>query len=234
MAKTSPVRRRTLAVALAASAFGVGTLASPALAQQAEHPHGGENHAGGNHGDGNHGEGPGGGHPPAGHVSVPGGQQGRPNGMPGNARGPEFRGPEVRGPEARGPERRGPEHWDGDRRGPAPGFRGGPAFEHGRAWDGGWRRESRYDWQGWREVHRDRFRMGYYAPPIPRYRYSRIGIGFFLGPVFFGERYWIGDPWAYRLPPAYGPYRWVRYFNDALLVDVTNGRVVDVIYGIFW
>jgi hypothetical protein len=36
------------------------------------------------------------------------------------------------------------------------------------------------------------------------------------------------------LPPAYGPYRWVRYYNDALLVDIYTGRVVDTVYDIFW
>ena len=41
-------------------------------------------------------------------------------------------------------------------------------------------------------------------------------------------------PYAYRLPEAYGPYRWVRYYNDALLVDIRDGRVVDVVNDIFW
>ena len=46
--------------------------------------------------------------------------------------------------------------------------------------------------------------------------------------------YWIGDPYSYRLPEAYGPYRWVRYYNDALLVDLRSGFVVDTVYGIFY
>ena len=52
--------------------------------------------------------------------------------------------------------------------------------------------------------------------------------------TFFGSRYWISDPWRYRLPPVYGPYRWVRYYDDALLVDIYSGEVVDVIYDFFW
>ncbi|WP_342449817.1 RcnB family protein [Sphingomonas jejuensis] len=36
------------------------------------------------------------------------------------------------------------------------------------------------------------------------------------------------------MPPAYGSYRWVRYYDDALLVDVRSGYVVDVIYDFFW
>jgi Ni/Co efflux regulator RcnB len=55
-----------------------------------------------------------------------------------------------------------------------------------------------------------------------------------IAPVLFAQSYWIADPWAYRLPDPYGPYRWVRYYDDALLVDVYTGQVVDVIYDIFW
>jgi hypothetical protein len=28
--------------------------------------------------------------------------------------------------------------------------------------------------------------------------------------------------------------RWIRYYNDALLVDVYTGEVVDAIRGFFW
>ena len=52
--------------------------------------------------------------------------------------------------------------------------------------------------------------------------------------MLFSSNYWINDPFYYRLPPAYGPYRWVRYYNDALLVDIYTGQVVDVEYDIFW
>lgn len=55
-----------------------------------------------------------------------------------------------------------------------------------------------------------------------------------LSAPLFVEDYWIDDPWTYRLPEVYGPYRWVRYYNDALLVDVDSGEVIDVIHDIFW
>ena len=48
------------------------------------------------------------------------------------------------------------------------------------------------------------------------------------------QSYWIDDPYDYRLPEAYGEYRWVRYYNDALLVDIYTGEVVDVVYDIFY
>ena len=55
-----------------------------------------------------------------------------------------------------------------------------------------------------------------------------------LSNMLFAQDYLIDDPYAYRLPEVYGPYRWVRYYNDAVLVDIYSGQVVDVIYDIFW
>ncbi len=104
---------------------------------------------------------------------------------------------------------------------------------NGGNWNRGWRNDNRYDWQGYRNQHREIFRGGSYRAPYG-YRYRRYGIGVAIAPVFFAQQYWIGDPGYYRLPPAYGPYRWVRYYNDALLVDIYSGVVVDSIPGFFW
>ena len=52
--------------------------------------------------------------------------------------------------------------------------------------------------------------------------------------AFFGQNYWIGDPGYYRLPPASGPYRWVRYYDDVLLVNIYTGEVVDEIHDFYW
>ncbi len=103
-------------------------------------------------------------------------------------------------------------------------------------WDNnGWRRDQRYNWQSWRNSHRSIFRLPSYRAPYGWSRgYSRFSIGIYLNSILFGSSYWIDDPWSYRLPPAYGPLRWVRYYNDALLVDVRDGYVVDVIYDVFW
>lgn len=104
-----------------------------------------------------------------------------------------------------------------------------------RAWNrDGWRRDNRYNWYGWRNSHRSVFSLGFYSAPWRGYSYSRFSIGVVIGAPFYAERYWIADPWAYRLPPAWGPYRWVRYYDDALLVDIYTGEVVDAIYDIFW
>ena len=36
------------------------------------------------------------------------------------------------------------------------------------------------------------------------------------------------------IPPVEWPLQWVHYYNDALLVDVTTGEVVDVIPNFFF
>jgi Ni/Co efflux regulator RcnB len=122
-----------------------------------------------------------------------------------------------------------------------PGWNDGrPGWNNGRPgwgdsrWRNEWRQDRRYDWRGWRDSHRDFFRGPRYYSPIPNYRYSRLNIGLYLGAPFFAQQYWISDPWAYRLPPAEPPYRWVRYYDDVVLIDTYTGQVVDVIYDFFW
>lgn len=105
---------------------------------------------------------------------------------------------------------------------------------HHRQWNRDWRRDNRYDWRNYRARHRHIYRVGRYYAPYRNYSYRRIGIGFSLGSLFYSSRYWISDPWYYRLPEVYGPYRWIRYYDDALLVNIYSGEVVDVIYDFFW
>lgn len=103
------------------------------------------------------------------------------------------------------------------------------------AWNRDWRRDGRYDWNSRRQYNRNAFHLPrYYAPRGWNYGYRRLNIGFTLTASLFGNNYWIEDPYYYGLPEAYGPYRWVRYYNDALLVDIYSGQVVDTVYDIFW
>lgn len=102
-----------------------------------------------------------------------------------------------------------------------------------RRWSSHWRSDRRYDWRRHRDHNRSIFRIGRYYDPY-RYGYRRFSIGFSLWPNYYQSNYWIDDPWMYRLPPAYGPYRWVRYYDDALLVNIYSGQVVDVIHSFFW
>ena len=102
-----------------------------------------------------------------------------------------------------------------------------------RRWDPGrWRNDNRYDWRDWRNSHRDLFSRHYRAPR--GYHYRSVYAGFFLEPFFYSSSYWLNDPFDYRLPPVPWPLQWVHYYNDALLVDVTTGEVVDVIPNFFF
>lgn len=103
-----------------------------------------------------------------------------------------------------------------------------------RNWSRDWRRDDRYDWQRYRYSNRYLFQAErYYAPYGWDYGYRRFSIGYTLSTLLFDQQYWIDDPYSYRLPPVYGPYRWVRYYDDVLLVDLRSGRVVDKIYDFF-
>src|SRR3546814_3054388 len=73
----------------------------------------------------------------------------------------------------------------------------------------------------------------YYAPRGLHNSYSRYSVGIYLNDLLFARNYWIDDPYYYRLPPAYGSMRWIRSYDDALLVDTRDGYVVDVIYDFF-
>jgi len=97
-----------------------------------------------------------------------------------------------------------------------------------------WRNDHRYDWQSWRYRNRSLFRLSPYYSPFRNHRYSRFSIGLFLQPSYYSQRYWLSDPWQYRLPYAPPGTQWVRYYNDVLLVDTWSGEVIDVIYDFFW
>ena len=104
---------------------------------------------------------------------------------------------------------------------------------HYERWSNEWRYNRIYDWRDHRSRHRSLFRLGRYYDPFG-WSYRRWSTGAFLYPSYYGSGFWLDDPWAYRLPPAYGPYRWVRYWNDALLVNVHTGQVIDVVRNFFW
>lgn len=101
-------------------------------------------------------------------------------------------------------------------------------------WNRGWRNDNRYNWSSWRNQNRGRFHLSPYYSPYRNWRYQRFSVGLILDSLFYNQRYWIGDPWEYRLPPAPYGTQWVRYYDDVLLVDIYTGEVVDVIYDFFW
>lgn len=179
----------------------------------------------------------------------------RPDGPRPDGPGPDGRGPDGPPPRAdfrgqRDDDRRGPApgaDWRRDDRGPRGGFDRPPPPRDREAWRGdgrrsddrgvwnrGWRNDQRYDWNRYRALNRGAYQLPrYYAPRGWGYGYRRFPVGGSLSAVLFNRAYWIEDPYTYRLPEAYGPYRWVRYYDDALLVDLRSGVVVDSAYGIF-
>jgi hypothetical protein len=143
--------------------------------------------------------------------------------------------------EARRDDRRG--DWDRDRNGRGGDWSGrdgrndryGDRRDHRRGgWNRSWRNDSRYDWQRYRYSNRNLFRSGAYYSPYRNYRYNRLSIGIVLDSLFFSNRYWLNDPYQYRLPHAPYGTQWVRYYNDVVLVDVYTGEVIDVIHDFFW
>ena len=99
-------------------------------------------------------------------------------------------------------------------------------------WDRSWRNDNRYDWRRYRDHHRSRFHLGFYIDPFG-WGYEPFSIGWRLWPSYYGNQYWI-DPGMYELPYPPPGAVWVRYWNDALLVDTYTGTVIDVIPGFFW
>ena len=125
-------------------------------------------------------------------------------------------------------------HRDAHRSGYRKGHRDDWRSGNHRRWNNDWRRDNRYNWSGYRNQHRNVFSVGRYYSPYRNFSYSRLSIGLFLDRGFYGNRYWVNDPWQYRLPAVYGPYKWVRYYDDVILVDIYSGEVVDVIHKFFW
>jgi hypothetical protein len=102
-----------------------------------------------------------------------------------------------------------------------------------RHWRADWRSDRRYDWRTHRERNRWIFNLGNYRDPFG-WTYRRFDVGRRLWPEHYSARYWLDDPWQYRLPPAYPGTRWIRYHGDTILVDTWTGEVIDVVYGVFW
>jgi Ni/Co efflux regulator RcnB len=51
---------------------------------------------------------------------------------------------------------------------------------------------------------------------------------------FFVSDFWITDFGVYGLMAPWDGYEWVRYGDDALLIDVETGEVIRVEYDIFY
>ena len=88
--------------------------------------------------------------------------------------------------------------------------------------DGNWGRD---DWRQYRNQNRDLYR-GYGWRSDNRYQTFRPGIR--IGVGYYTPRYYINDYARYHLPNPGWNQRWVRHYNDVLLIDIRSGYVIDV------
>lgn len=96
------------------------------------------------------------------------------------------------------------------------------------------RRDGHYgrdDWRQYRHHNRDIYR-GYGWRSDNRYQTFRPGIR--IGVGYYAPRYYINDYGRYRLPNPGWNQRWVRHYNDVLLIDTRRGIVIDVIRNFYW
>jgi len=65
------------------------------------------------------------------------------------------------------------------------------------------------------------------------WHYRTWRVGMILPPLFIASEYYYDDyaPLGLQAPPP--GYRWVRYGDDLLLVNLRTGSVEDVVYGVF-
>lgn len=120
----------------------------------------------------------------------------------------------------------------------------------GRGWDGrSWNDNRDNQWRGGdhrqdrprydprtypRQWHSPQRYRGYNYRAPPGFYVRHWGFGDFLPRAWWTPDYRLDSWWDYGLPiPPIG-YEWVRVGDDALLVDIYTGRVVQVAYDIFW
>jgi Ni/Co efflux regulator RcnB len=92
-------------------------------------------------------------------------------------------------------------------------------------------RYGRDDWRRYRQSNRALYSRGSWNAP---FRYNSFRPGVRIGAPYYSQRYWINDPYRYHLPRPLGYQRWVRHYNDVLLIDTRRGYVVDVLRGFYF
>lgn len=93
------------------------------------------------------------------------------------------------------------------------------------------RQEYREDWQDYRRDHRNAFRGAKFNAP---FKYRSFNTGARLTASYYSPRFYVNNYSSYRLKaPGYNQ-RYVRHYNDLLLVNVRSGTVVKVYRGFYW
>ncbi len=149
------------------------------------------------------------------HACQDQGQQTRPGGRPPNTSGNPNRGNPNGPPMPQGGRPQGP---------------AGPTYNYGSSANRHTFDRNAYQRNG---SAARRYHYGTYVRPSGWY-YRRWTYGQALPAMFWGRNYWISS-WANfgLMAPPFG-YQWVRYGDDAILVDASTGQILQVQYGVFY
>jgi Ni/Co efflux regulator RcnB len=101
-------------------------------------------------------------------------------------------------------------------------------------WNRNWHNDRRYDWRGHRSRYQNYYRAAPYYAPYGYSNRSNFSIGVSIGQPYYQPNYYVSNPSYYRLPEHYGSYRWVRHYNDVMLIDTRNGYVVDMVRDFYY
>lgn len=93
------------------------------------------------------------------------------------------------------------------------------------------RRDYDRELRDYRRSHRSVYARGNWNAP---FRYQHWNNGARIGANYYAPRYYVANPQRYRLRPVASNMRWVRHYDDVLLVNIRTGRVVEVHRGFFW
>lgn len=77
------------------------------------------------------------------------------------------------------------------------------------------------------------FSIGPYHPPVAHWSSRRWAYGQLLPRQYWGRQYVIGDYWLFALSVPPVGFEWVRYGNDALLINMATGEILQVVYDRF-
>jgi Ni/Co efflux regulator RcnB len=89
------------------------------------------------------------------------------------------------------------------------------------------------DLRDYRQRHRHLYNRPAYVWPNG-HRYTALTVGSTLDNVFWGPRYRISNYSTYRLPYPGAHRQWVRYGNDAVLMNRRTGRIITVYNDFFF
>jgi Ni/Co efflux regulator RcnB len=111
--------------------------------------------------------------------------------------------------------------------------RGNRGDNRGHEDRGGFHNRGNYgqnDWRGMRDRNPNDYRRGNWRAP---FAYRSFGVGAVVPRAYWGSRYYVNDWARYRLPRPNGAYRYVRHYDDVLLIDVRNGHVIRSYRGFY-